>query len=142
MIGARDQITEALTQWAGVNVRQGMRGEWSFRVWGEHFAHVHAEQKAHFIFPEPLYRDLRERDFIGMHDIYFNKIGGPCERLLDTQEDVDIAIRLYRLNYEMVCERFGLPLIPVENPAHRAVGPDERAPFPASFTDYASREAA
>jgi hypothetical protein len=141
MKGARDQITQALSQWAGVTVRQGMRGEWSFRVWGEHFAHVHGEEKAHFIFEEDLWRDLWDRDYIGTHDIYYNKIGGPAERLLKTQEDVEVAIRLHRLNYEIICTRFGLPIVAVTDPAHLAVGPDERAPSRAATSNYADRAA-
>jgi hypothetical protein len=105
---ASEQITNEVTSWPGVEAGPGSRGEFAFSVGGRPIGHLHGDRSAHFSFPRPLWRELREQGRIEEHPIFPGR-EGPAARRIAGDEDVADVIALMRLNYERIVERHGLP---------------------------------
>ncbi len=107
-MSANEHITEAVTAWPGVEAGEGSRGEWSFKVGRREIGHLHGDRVAHFGFPKALWRELYDAGRIDYHPVFPGKPGFGS-RALATNDDVEDAIALIRLNYERAVARHGAP---------------------------------
>jgi hypothetical protein len=101
-------ITAEVTSWPGVEAGPGRRGEFAFTVGQKEIGHLHGDKAAHFFFPKPLWRQLREQGRIAEHPVFPGR-EGPASRGIADEADVRDVIELMRLNYERVVARHGLP---------------------------------
>jgi hypothetical protein len=108
---ASTQIVDAVTSWPGVEAATGRRGELALTVGGRELGHLHGDRAAHFFFPKPLWRTLREQGLIVPHPVFPDR-EGPAARRIEGTSDVRDVIALLRLNYDRVVERHGLPAQP------------------------------
>jgi hypothetical protein len=105
---AFEQITEEVTSWDGVDAGPGSRGEFSFKVGRREIGHLHGDYALHIGFPRAVWHELYEQGRIDYHPVFPGKPGFGS-RLLQSEEDVQDAIRLLRLNYDRAVKRHGLP---------------------------------
>jgi hypothetical protein len=112
---ASERITEEVTSWSGVAAGPGRRGEFAFKVGSREIGHLHGDQAAHFTFPKPVWKRLFEEGRIDYHPIFPGREGLGA-RKIETDDDVEDAIALMRLNYERVVERHGLPVLASRRP--------------------------
>jgi Luciferase len=105
---AREQITEEVTSWPGVEAGPGTRGEFAFRVGRREIGHLHGDSAAHFSFPKRVWADLMEQGRIVHHPV-FPDAQGPAARRIEDEADVRDVIELLRFNYDRVVARHGLP---------------------------------
>lgn len=98
-ISASDQITAEVTSWPGITAAYGRRGEWSFRLERREIGHLHGDRSAHFNFPKPLWRELRDAGRIVEHPVFPGR-EGPAARPIRSPADVEDVIALLRLNYQ------------------------------------------
>jgi hypothetical protein len=101
---AREQITEEVTSWPGVDAGPGQRGEFAFKVGRREIGHLHGDHAAHFAFPKDVWSELFEQRRITEHPVFPGRIG-PAARRIESQEDVEDVIELLRLNYDRVVAR-------------------------------------
>ena len=105
---ASEQITEEVTSWPGVTAGPGRRGEFAFKLGQREIGHLHGDHAAHFGFPKPVWRELREQGRVEPHPVFPNA-EGPAARRIGDDGDVRDVIELMRLNYDRVVARHGLP---------------------------------
>jgi hypothetical protein len=96
-----EQITQAVTSWAGVEAGPGSRGEFAFKVGGKEIGHLHGDHAAHFGFPREIGAALREAGRVGPHPVNPHSTKMAARRI-ETDEDVRDVIALMRENYERV----------------------------------------
>jgi hypothetical protein len=101
---AFEQITEEVTSWEGVSAGPGSRGEFSFKVGRREIGHLHGDYALHIGFPRAVWHELYEQGRIDYHPVFPGKPGFGS-RLLQSEEDVQDAIRLLRLNYDRAVTR-------------------------------------
>ena len=99
-----ERITEEVTSWPGVEAGPGRRGEFAFRVGRREIGHLHRDSSAHFFFPKPLWRELRDQGRIVEHPVFPGK-QGPVARRIEEEDDVRDVIELMRLNYDRAVAR-------------------------------------
>ncbi len=104
----RQQITEEVTSWPGVEAGPGRRGEFAFKVGRREIGHLHGDHAAHFMFPKALWRELRALGLIVEHPVFPGKIG-PAARRIGSDADVRDVVELLRLNYDRITARHGVP---------------------------------
>jgi Family of unknown function (DUF5519) len=95
----REQITQEVTSWPGVEAGPGRRGEFAFKVGRREIGHLHGDHAAHFSFPKDVWLELREEGRIVEHPVFPGK-QGPAARRIDDESDVRDVIELMRLNYD------------------------------------------
>ena len=105
---ASEQITEAVTSWPGVTAGHGDRGEFSFKLGKREIGHLHGDHALHIGFPKAVWRELYEQGRIDYHPVFPGKEGWASRRI-ESQDDVDDAIVMLRLNYDRGIETHGLP---------------------------------
>jgi Family of unknown function (DUF5519) len=105
---ASEQITAEVTSWPGVEAGPGRRGEFSFKVGRREIGHLHGDYAAHMFFPKDVWTELYEQRRIVHHPVFPEKQGPAARRIVD-QDDVDDVIRMMRISYDRVVERYGLP---------------------------------
>ena len=105
---ASELITEAVTAWPGIEVDTGELGEVGFTVSGREIGHVHGDNAAHFSFPRSTWDQLHGEGRIVGHPVFPGK-RGPAAREIHGDDDVRDVIELFRLNYDRVVARRGLP---------------------------------
>jgi Family of unknown function (DUF5519) len=101
---AFEQITEEVTSWEGVEAGPGSRGEFSFKLGRREIGHLHGDYALHIGFPRAVWHELYEQGRIDYHPVFPGKPGFGS-RLLQSEEDVQDAIRLLRLNYDRAVTR-------------------------------------
>jgi len=106
---ASEQITKEVTSWPGVEAGPGRRGEFAFKVDGREIGHLHGDHAAHFGFPKPLWRQLREQGRVEPHPVFPNA-EGPAARRIEDDADVRDVIELLRLNYQRAAARHQPPV--------------------------------
>jgi|tagenome__1003787_1003787.scaffolds.fasta_scaffold19387954_1 hypothetical protein len=106
---ASERITVEATSWPGVESGTGDRGEFGFRVGRREIGHLHGDRVLHIGFPKAVWQELFDAGRIGYHPVFPGK-PGYGSRALESDEDVEDAIALLRLNYERVTERHGARL--------------------------------
>jgi hypothetical protein len=105
---ASERITAEVTSWPGVEAGFGQRGEWSFKVGRREIGHLHGDHAAHIMFPKETWERLHAEGRIVHHPVFPDKRGPGARRIAD-DEDVEDVIRMLRMNYDRVVERYGLP---------------------------------
>jgi Family of unknown function (DUF5519) len=101
---ASEQITKEVTSWPGVTAGTGRRGEFAFTVGRKEIGHLHGDSSAHFFFPKPIWRELRDQGRIDEHPVFPGR-QGPAARRIEDDGDVRDVIELLRLNYDRVVAR-------------------------------------
>jgi hypothetical protein len=101
---ASERIIETVTAWPGVAAGPGRRGELAFKVDGREIGHLHGDDAAHFVFPRPVWTELKEQGRIVDHPVFPGKPGLAARRI-ESAADVDDVIALLRLNYDRVTAR-------------------------------------
>ena len=101
---ARQQITETVASWPGVDAGPGRRGEFAFRLGRRELGHLHGDHAAHFVFPKQVSTQLLEQGRIVPHPV-FPDARGPAARRIENDADVRDVIVLMRLNYDRVRNR-------------------------------------
>lgn len=96
---AREQITDAVTAWPGVQAGPGRRGEFAFRVGRREIGHLHGDHAAHFTFPRALWDELMRAGRIEPHPV-FPDAQGPAARRIRSHDDIADVVALLRLNYD------------------------------------------
>lgn len=105
---ASREIAEEVTSWPGVKAGAGRRGEFAFKVGSREIGHLHGDHAAHFFFPKQVWSDLFEQGRVVHHPVFPDK-QGPAARRIENKDDIRDVIRLMRLNYDRVIDRYGLP---------------------------------
>lgn len=105
---ASEQITQEVTSWPGVEAGTGRRGEFAFTVGRRELGHLHGDHAAHFGFPKEVWTELYEEGRVVHHPVFPGK-AGPAARRIEDEADVRDVIRMLRLNYDRVIDRYGLP---------------------------------
>lgn len=108
---ASERITTEVTSWPGVTAGTGERGEFGFRVGRREIGHLHGDRVLHIGFPKAVWHELHDAGRIDYHPVFPGK-PGYASRALTTDEDVEDAIALIRLNYDRAVERHGVPSTP------------------------------
>ena len=101
---ASDEITAAVTSWAGVHAESGDLGELGFKVGRREIGHLHGDRAAHFSFPKKLWVELREQGRIVPHPVFPDSPGLAARRIAN-ETDVRDVIALFRLNYDRAVAR-------------------------------------
>jgi hypothetical protein len=105
---ASEAIADVVSSWPGVRVDREEIGEIAFFVGPRQLGHLHGDGAAHFSFPKPQWSELRDAGRIEPHPVFPGKTG-PAARRIENPADVDDVIELFRLNYERVVARHGVP---------------------------------
>ena len=96
---ASQQITSEVTSWDGVEAGPGRRGEFAFKVGRREIGHLHGDRVLHIGFPKAVWHELHDAGRIDYHPVFPGKPGFGS-RALASDEDVQDAIALIRLNYD------------------------------------------
>jgi hypothetical protein len=94
-----EQIQETVGAWPGVVVDTGEIGETAFKVGRREIGHLHGDHAAHFSFPKSQWHELRDTGRVEHHPVFPDK-AGPAARRIETDEDVQDVIELFRMRYE------------------------------------------
>ncbi|HEX5910428.1 MAG TPA: luciferase family protein [Thermoleophilaceae bacterium] len=105
---ASEQITDEVTSWPGVTASYGDRSEFSFKLGRREIGHLHGDHALHLGFPKAVWHELYDQGRIDYHPVVPDKPGFAARRI-ETQEDVDDAIALLRINYDRAVSTHGLP---------------------------------
>jgi Family of unknown function (DUF5519) len=106
---ASQTITEEVTSWPGIKAEAEERGELSFKLGAREIGHLHGDFAAHFSFPKQVWTDLMAEGRIVPHPVFPDARQGPAARRIEDEADVQDVIALFRLNYERVVARHGVP---------------------------------
>ena len=109
---ASERITAEVTSWPGVTAGVGERGEFGCRVPRRETGHLPGDRVLHIGFPKAVWHELHDAGRIDYHPVFPGK-PGYASRALATDEDVEDAIALIRLNYDRAVERHGVPSTPL-----------------------------
>jgi hypothetical protein len=96
---ASERITAEVTSWPGVTAGHGDRGEFAFKVGRREIGHLHGDRVLHIGFPKAVWHELHDAGRIDYHPVFPGKPGFGS-RALASDEDVQDAIALIRLNYD------------------------------------------
>jgi hypothetical protein len=105
---ASEAITVVVSSWPGVRVDREEIGETAFFVGPRQLGHLHGDGAAHFSFPKAQWLELRAAGRIEPHPVFPDKTG-PAARRIENRADVDDVIDLFRLTYDRVVSRHGVP---------------------------------
>ena len=100
-MSASERITAEVTSWPGVTAGHGERGEFGFRVGRREIGHLHGDRVLHIGFPKAVWHELHDAGRIDYHPVFPRK-PGYASRALASEEDVEDAVALLRLNYDRV----------------------------------------
>lgn len=99
-----ERITTEVTKWPGVHAATGQRGEFAFFVGRRSIGHLHGDRTAHFGFPKDLWTELHDAGRITHHPVFPDR-EGPAARRIDSADDVEDVIAIFRIAYDRVIER-------------------------------------
>ena len=94
-----EQISDVVSSWPGVTAGRGSLGELSFRLGRREIGHLHGDVAAHFGFPRHVWISLWKQGRIEPHPVLSDMVG-PAARRIETADDVQAVIDLFRVNYE------------------------------------------
>ncbi len=98
MAEIKGRIEEEVLGWAGVEARPHRFGGIEFRVRGHEIGHLHGGHLADLPFPVKVRKELVEAGRAHVHHV-LPKTGWVSYQIR-SEEDVDGALELFRLNYE------------------------------------------
>jgi hypothetical protein len=105
---ASERILEEVTSWEGVHTEPGRRGELSIKLGRRELGHLHGDRSLHIGFPRATWHELHDQGRIDYHPVFPGR-PGYAARALETDEDVEDAIALLRINYDRALARHGAP---------------------------------
>jgi hypothetical protein len=103
-----ERIAAEVSSWKGVEVDRSEAGEIAFAVGPRELGHLHGDHAAHFSFAPSVWRDLHAQQRITHHPVFPGKTG-PAARRIDDDADVRDVIDLFRMRYEGIVSRHGIP---------------------------------
>lgn len=106
---ASETIFEEVTSWPGVETDTEERGELAFKVGERQIGHLHGDSAAHFSFPRRIWSELMEQGRIVPHPVFPDARQGPAARRIEDEGDVRDVIELFRVNYDRIVARHGVP---------------------------------
>ena len=95
-----DRILEEVGGWAGVEAGSHRFGGTEFRVAGHEIGHLHGDRLADLPFPVRIRRELVESGRALPHHVLPDS--GWVSFRIHSEEEVDAALALFRLNYERI----------------------------------------
>jgi hypothetical protein len=90
-------IESVVTSWPGVEVAPHRFGGREFTLDGREFGHSHADRQVDIPFPKRLRDVVVAEGLTSKHHLYPDS--GWVTKYLRSDDDVDVAVRLLRLNY-------------------------------------------
>ena len=105
---ASERITDEVASWPGIEVDRGEIGEVAFKLGRRELGHIHGDAAAHFSFPKSQWRALQQDGRIEHHPVFPDQVG-PAQRRIAGDDDVRDVIALFRLIYDRIVDRMGLP---------------------------------
>ena len=103
---AGERITETVASWLGVEAGLAAAASSPSRVGKREIGHLHGDCVLHAGFPKAVWHELYDAGRIDYHPVFPGKPGFAA-RTLESEDDVDDAIALLRLNYDRAVERHG-----------------------------------
>lgn len=104
MIGTiRQAIIGAVARWPGVDVDDAYPDHPQFHVGKIELGHLHGDAVAHLPFPRKEREALIERGEVGPHPLF--PTTGWVERRIAGEEDIELVLRLFRMNYDRAAAR-------------------------------------
>ena len=101
--GAGEQIRSQVTSWPGVTPHEHRFGGLEYRIGRIELGHVHGDRLVDLPFPRKLRDELIAEGRAEPHHVLSDS--GWVSRYLISDEDVDDAVALFRLNYDRVMLR-------------------------------------
>jgi hypothetical protein len=98
-----ETITRELLSWPGVTSAPHRFGGTEFRLGRIELGHIHGDRLADLPFPTAIRDELIEGGEAEPHHVLPDT--GWVSRRIDSAEDVDAVVRLFRLNYDRVVSR-------------------------------------
>ena len=109
--GAQDRIVKQVSDWEGVSAGPHRFGGTEFRFGRRELGHVHADSLADIVFPKDVRDRLVEEGRAEPHQYVPNS--GWVTFRFDREEDVEVAIELFRMSYQIAKERLGSARVPL-----------------------------
>lgn len=109
--GFSERIAAEVGSWPGVEVDRGEIGELAFKIGPRELGHLHGDHAAHLFFAPDEWRELAAQDRVTHHPVFPTK-AGPAAREIRDDSDVDDVITLFRMRYDRVVARHGVPSAP------------------------------
>ena len=102
--GAKQRITDVVTQWPGVEAGSGDRGAFSFTYRGREMGHLHGDHAAHFGFPRDLGMELHAAGRVEPHPVAPESVKMGSRRIRNEADEREV-IELLRMNYDRLVAR-------------------------------------
>jgi hypothetical protein len=99
----RETITRELLSWAGVTSAPHRFGGTEFRLGRIELGHIHGDRLVDLPFPTAIRDKLIEQGEAEPHHVLPHT--GWVSRRINSADDVDAAVRLFRLNYDRIVSR-------------------------------------
>lgn len=96
--GVAERITREVGSWEGVSVAPHRFGGVEFRVGRRELGHLHGERLADLPFPTAIKNQLLAERRVELHHVL--PASGWISFRIRSDQDVDAAIALFRLNYD------------------------------------------
>ena len=103
MQGHRETITRELLSWAGVTSAPHRFGGTEFRLERIELGHIHGDRLVDLPFPTAIRDKLIEQGEAEPHHVLPHT--GWVSRRINSADDVNAAVRLFRLNYDRIVSR-------------------------------------
>lgn len=103
MPGAQKRIVDEVTSWEGVTAEPHRLGGTEFRLGRRELGHVHGDYQADIVFPMNVRNRLIEEKKVEPHHIIPES--GWITFRFRKEKDVDSAIDLFRLSFDIARER-------------------------------------
>jgi hypothetical protein len=103
MSDASQRITGEVTSWEGVSDHSHRFGGIEFRLGRIELGHLHGDRLADLPFPKAVRDELVASGRVQPHHVLPHS--GWVSRRIESEDDIDDVIRLFRLNYERVSAR-------------------------------------
>jgi hypothetical protein len=103
MAGIAEQIEREVANWDGVEARPHRFGGVEFRVRGHEIGHLHANRLADLPFPVRVRKELVAKGRARLHHVLPES--GWVSYPIGGEEDVEGALELFRLNYDLIMAR-------------------------------------
>ena len=100
---AQSKIVSEVSRWEGIEVKPHRFGGTEFRVGRRELGHVHGDHQADIVFPMYVRNRLIEERRVEPHHVLPES--GWITFRFRKEEDVDAAIELFRMSYDLARER-------------------------------------
>lgn len=98
-----ERILNEVLGWPGVSSRSHRFGGVEFRMGRIELGHLHGDRLADLPFPKAVRNELIDRGEASPHHVLTES--GWVSRWINSPEDADAVVRLFRMNYDRVSSR-------------------------------------